>query len=332
MLNYILYRIMFFIPLLLIVSIVSFVVIQLPPGDWLSTYILVLERSGVKLAQGEIDQLRDLYGLDKPLYVQYFWWIRNILLYGNFGRSFQWNQPIKEILAERVPLSVFTSILAIIFVWAVAIPIGIYSALHQYSIFDYIFTFIGFIGLSIPGFLLALILMWFLYSQFGFMATGLFSPDFVTASWSIAKVLDMLKHLWLPVIIIGMSGTAGLIRTLRANLLDELRKQYVITARSKGLPERRLIFKYPVRIAVNPLISTIGWMLPGIFSGEALVSIVLNIQTVGPVLLRAVLAQDMYLAGSITLILSTLTIIGTLISDILLALVDPRIRYERVEE
>jgi peptide/nickel transport system permease protein len=217
-------------------------------------------------------------------------------------------------------------------VWIVAIPIGIYSALRQYSIFDYIFTFLGFIGLSIPSFLLALILMWFLYSNLGISITGLFSQAYNTAPWSIAKFIDMLKHIWLPIVIIGISGTAGLIRTIRANLLDELRKNYVITARAKGLPERKLIFKYPVRIAINPLISTIGWMLPGIFSGETLVSIVLNIQTVGPVLLRAVMSQDMYLAGGITLILSTLTITGTLISDILLAWLDPRIRYEGVEE
>jgi len=320
------------IPLLLVVSVVSFIIIQLPPGDFMTTYIANLKMSGVEVAKDEAARLRILYGLDKPLYVQYLMWIRNIILYGDFGRSFQWNQPVKEILADRVTLTVIISLLSTIFVWIVAIPIGIYSALRQYSVFDYTFTFLGFIGLSMPSFLLALILMWFLYSQFGFSMTGLFSPEFVTAPWSIARVLDMSKHIWLPIIIIGLSGTAGLIRTMRGNLLDELRKQYVIAAYAKGLPERRLIFKYPVRIAVNPLISTIGWMLPGIFSGEALVAIVLNIQTIGPVLLRAVMAQDMYLAGSITLILSTLAVIGTLISDILLAWLDPRIRYGGVTE
>jgi len=328
MLGYIIRRVIMLIPLLLIVSVVSFVIIQLPPGDFLTTYISNLRSSGVMVNEDEAARLKELYGLDKPLYIQYFIWIKNILLHGDFGRSFQWNQPVSEILAERVPLTVFISILSTIFVWLLAIPIGIYSALRQYSIFDYIFTFLGFIGLSIPGFLLALILMWFLYSQLGVSITGLFSPNFVTAPWSTAKVLDMFKHIWLPVIILGLGGTAGLIRTIRGNLLDELRKQYVITARTKGLPEGKLIFKYPVRIAINPLISTIGWMLPGIFSGESLVAIVLNIQTVGPVLLRAVMSQDMYLAGSITLILSALTVIGTLISDILLAWIDPRVRYE----
>jgi len=320
------------IPLLIIISIVSFLIIQLPPGDFLTVYISNLKSSGVEVSEDEASRLKSLYGLDKPVYVQYIIWIRNILLYGDLGRSFQWNRPVGEIIKERVPLSALISILSTIFVWIVAIPIGIYSALRQYSIFDYIFTFLGFIGLSIPSFLLALILMWFLYSNLGISITGLFSQAYNTAPWSIAKFIDMLKHIWLPIVIIGISGTAGLIRTIRANLLDELRKNYVITARAKGLPERKLIFKYPVRIAINPLISTIGWMLPGIFSGETLVSIVLNIQTVGPVLLRAVMSQDMYLAGGITLIFSTLTITGTLISDILLAWLDPRIRYEGVEE
>jgi len=331
MLSFIIRRILMFIPLLLAISVISFVIIQLPPGDFLTTMITQMKMSGIELAKDQAAALAQLYGLDKPIYIQYFIWMRN-LLRGDLGRSFQWNRPVNEILAERVPFSILISIMSTIFVWIVAIPVGIYSALRQYSPFDYIFTFLGFIGLSMPGFLLALILMWFLYSSFGISITGLFSPEFITAPWSIPKVIDMLKHIWLPVIIIGISGTAGLIRTMRANLLDELRKQYVITARAKGLPERRLIFKYPVRIAVNPLISTIGWMLPGIFSGETLVSIVLNIQTVGPVLLRAVMSQDMYLAGSITMILSALAIIGTLISDILLAWLDPRIRYGGVGE
>jgi peptide/nickel transport system permease protein len=326
MLNYIIYRIAIAIPLLLILSIVSFVIIQLPPGDYLTTYLNTLRLSGIQLNEDEVVRLKELYGLDKPLYMQYLIWIKNFAK-GDLGRSFQWNRPVNEILAERVPMTVLISILTTIFAWIIAIPIGIYSALRQYSVFDYTFTFLGYVGLSMPGFLLALILMWFLYSKFGFSMTGLFSPEFATASWSFAKLLNLLKHIWFPVVLIGMSGTAGLIRTMRGNLLDELRKQYVITARAKGLPERKLVFKYPVRIAINPLISTIGWMLPGIISGETLVSIVLNIQTVGPVLLRAVMSQDMYLAGSITLILSVLTVVGMLISDILLAWADPRIRY-----
>jgi len=320
-----------FIPLLLILSIVSFVIIQLPPGDMLTTHIMTLRMSGAQVSQDEIVRLTQLYGLDKPLYVQYLKWVGN-LLRGNLGYSFLWGRTVNEILSERLPLTVFISILTTIFVWMIAIPIGIYSALHQYSTFDYIFTFIGFIGLSVPGFLLALVAMWLLYKNFNINMTGLFSPEFAIAPWSAGKVIDMLKHVWFPLIIIGMSGTAGLIRTMRANLLDELRKQYVISARAKGLPERIVIFKYPVRMAINPLISTIGWMLAGIVSGEALVSIVLNIQTVGPVLLQATLNQDMYLAGSITMILSSLTIIGTLISDILLAWLDPRIRFGKVGE
>ncbi len=320
-----------FIPLLLILSIVSFVIIQLPPGDMLTTHIMTLRMSGAQVSQDEIVRLTQLYGLDKPLYIQYLKWVGN-LLRGNLGYSFLWGRTVNEILSERLPLTVFISILTTIFVWMIAIPIGIYSALHQYSTFDYVFTFIGFIGLSIPGFLLALVAMWVLYKNFNINMTGLFSPEFAIAPWSAGKVIDMLKHVWFPLIIIGMSGTAGLIRTMRANLLDELRKQYVISARAKGLPERIVIFKYPVRMAINPLISTIGWMLAGIVSGEALVSIVLNIPTVGPVLLQATLNQDMYLAGSITMILSSLTIIGTLISDILLAWLDPRIRFGKVGE
>lgn len=329
MLFYIIRRILLLIPLLLVLSMVSFVIIQLPPGDFLTTYIMGLQRQGIEIREEEIINLKRLYGLDKPMYAQYFIWIRN-LLSGNLGRSLQWGKPVNEILKERLPLTILISSLTTVFVWCVAIPIGIYSALHQYSTFDYIFTFIGFIGLSIPNFLLALVLLWLIFSNFGIAMTGLFSPEFINAPWGIAKAIDMLKRIWLPIIIIGMSGTAGLIRTMRGNLLDELRKQYVITARAKGLPERKLIFKYPVRIAINPLISTIGWMLPAIVSGETLTSIVLNIQTIGPILLGAVMAQDMYLAGSVTMILSFLTMIGTLISDILLAWIDPRIRYGRV--
>jgi len=331
MLGYIIYRIAIAIPLLLILSVVSFIIIQLPPGDYLSVYLNNLRLSGIQLNEDEVIRLKELYGLDKPLYMQYLIWIKNFIR-GDLGRSFQWNRPVNELLAERVPMTVIISILTTVFVWVVAIPIGIYSALRQYSVFDYTFTFIGYIGLSMPGFLLALILMWFLFTKFGFSMPGLFSPEYATAPWSFAKLLDMLKHIWFPIIIIGMSGTAGLIRTMRGNLLDELRKQYVITARAKGLPERKLIFKYPVRIAINPMISTIGWMFPGIVSGETLVSIVLNIQTVGPIFLRAVMSQDMYLAGSITLILSILTVIGMLVSDILLAWADPRIRYGGIGE
>jgi len=332
MLYYIIRRIIIIIPLLLILSIVSFIIIQLPPGSFLDTYVSTLKLSGTEVSDAEIARLVKLYDLDKPLYVQYFTWIKNIVLYGDFGRSFQWNRPVSQLIGERIGLTMLISILTIFFTWVIAVPIGIYSALHQYSIFDYIFTFLGFIGLALPSFLVALLVVWGAFSTFGISVTGLFSAKFINAPWSWAKVIDMLKHIWVPMVIIGISGTAGLIRTMRANLLDELRKQYVITARAKGLPERRLIFKYPVRIAVNPLVSTIGWMLPGVVGGEVIVSIVLNIPTTGPLLYGALQSQDMYLAGSFIMILSTLTVIGTLISDILLAWLDPRVRYGGMRE
>ncbi len=318
------------IPLLIILSVVSFVIIQLPPGDYLTVYIEQLKSSGALVSEETLARLVKEYGLDKPIYMQYFIWMKNIVTQGNFGRSFQWNKPINDLIRERLTLSIVLSLLSVVLTWIIGIPIGIYSAIRQYSTFDYIFTFIGFIGLSVPGFLLALIIIWFAYSQFGLTVTGLFSQAYVDAPWSLEKVADMFKHIWVPVIIIGMAGTAGLIRTMRANLLDELRKQYVIVARAKGLPEKRLLFKYPVRIAINPMISTIGWTLPSIFSGETIVSIVLNLPTMGPLFMQALLAQDMYLAGSFVLIASFLTLIGTLLSDILLAWVDPRIRYENI--
>lgn len=311
---------------------VSFFLIQLPPGDWVSFYIQNLRMSGVEVSEDEAARLTRMYGLDKPLYVQYLRWMEGMLLRGDFGWSFQWNKPVKEILKERIPLTVFISLLSLIFSWFIAIPIGIYSATHQYSIMDYVFTFIGFIGLATPGFLLALILAWAFFKFFNFSALGLFSTEYLDAPWSWAKFADMLKHLWLPMIMVGLAGTGVNIRVMRANLLDELQKQYVITARAKGLPWIRILFKYPVRVAINPIISTVSWVLPGIVSGEILVAIVLSLQTTGPVLLRAVLAQDMYLAGSIVMILSTLTVTGALLADILLAALDPRIRYEGVQK
>lgn len=310
----------------------SFIIIQLPPGDFLTSYIAQLRASGTDVSEETIQSLIQLYGLDQPLHIQYFRWIGNIITKGDFGRSFQWNKPVAEVIGERLSLTIAISLLTMLFTWVVAIPIGIYSATHQYSAFDYFFTFVGFIGISVPGFLLALIILWVSHRYLGLTITGLFSPEFIASPWSLAKILDMFKRIWVPIVIIGLSGTAGLIRVMRATLLDELKKQYVTTARAKGVPERTLLFKYPVRMAINPLISTIGWMLPSIISGETLVSIVLNLQTTGPVLLRATMCQDMYLAGSFVLILSALTLTGTLISDILLAWVDPRIRYGGVNE
>jgi peptide/nickel transport system permease protein len=327
MLNFIGYRILQLIPLLLAISLIVFFIIQLPPGDFLETYIQQLKLSGTELDAGTILNLQKQYGLDQPFIVQYFIWMKNIILEGDLGRSFQWNQPVTEVLGGRLMLTMVISVISLIFVWIVAIPIGIYSAVRQYSILDYVFTFIGFIGLAVPGFLLALVVLYIVFVNTGVSLSGLFSTEFVDAPWSMAKVMDMLPRLVLPVIIIGMSGTAGLIRVMRGMLLDELSKQYVITARAKGVESKRLLFKYPVRMAINPLISTIGWTLPALISGEAIVSIVMNLPTTGPILLRALMFQDMYLAGSFLLIVSVLTVIGTLISDILLVWLDPRIRF-----
>ncbi len=327
MIAYILRRLFLLIPVLVVISMMIFMIIQLPPGDYLTAYVSRLEASGIRVTESQAEAMKRQYGLDLPFVGQYTRWIANILLKGDFGRSFNWNKPVSELLVERVPLTMAISLATTIFVFAVSIPIGIYSATHKYSFFDYFFTFVGFIGLSVPGFLLALVLMWSIYSTFDISVGGLFSPEYADAPWGINKVLDLLSRIWFPMIIIGMSGTASLIRVMRANLLDELQKQYVITARAKGMPEQAVLFRYPVRIAVNPIISTIGWILPSIVGGEVLVSIVLNLQTTGPVLLQAVRFQDMYLAGSIILILSTLTVVGTLVADILLVWLDPRIRY-----
>lgn len=332
MIGYIFRRLLQLIPMLLAISIVIFFIIQLPPGDYLTTYITRLQASGVKVTEDQALALARQYGLDKPIYGQYLTWISNILLRGDFGRSFSWNKPVSDLLIERVPMTMVVSLVTTVFVFAVSIPIGVYSAVRKYSFFDYLFTFLGFFGLSVPGFLLALVLIWGIYSFFGISVGGLFSAQYADAPWSAGKVLDLISHMFFPIFIIGMSGTASLIRVMRGNLLDELPKQYVITARAKGVPERQVLSRYPVRIAVNPIISTIGWILPSIVGGEVLVSIVLNLPTTGPVLLQAVLYQDMYLAGGITLLLSVLTVVGTLLADILLVWVDPRIRYGGLSE
>ena len=330
--SYIIKRVLQLIPLIIAISIIVFIIIQLPPGDYITTYVQQLELSGNEVDQSQIESLKRQYAFDKPAYQQYFTWIKNIVTKGDFGKSFQWNLPVAEVIGSRLGITVAISFATLVFVWMVAIPIGIYSATHQYSVFDYIFTFIGFIGLAVPGFLIALILVYVVFKYTGVSVTGLFSPEFQGADWSWAKFVDMLPRIWLPIFVIGIGSTAGLIRTTRAMLLDELQKQYVITARAKGVAEKKLLFKYPVRIAINPLISTIGWTLPALFSGEAIVSIVLNMPTTGPVLLRALMSQDMYLSGSFLLIVSVLTVIGTLLSDILLAVIDPRIRFGGVTE
>ena len=327
MLVYIIRRLLMLIPILLLVSFIAFFVIELPPGDWVTTYVTQLRSSGIELSSQEAQRLTELYGFDQPTYVRYFKWISGIVTRGDFGWSFQWGKPVGEIIAERLPITLAISLMALVFSWLVAIPIGIYSATHQYSLIDYLATFIGFIGLATPGFLLAMILAWAANQYLGFSALGLYSTEFLDKPWSFAKAIDMLKHMILPLIIIGMASAGSTIRVLRGNLLDELKKQYVVTARAKGLSEIQLLFKYPVRLALNPVFSTIGWLLPAIFAGEVLISIVLSVPSIGPLLLRSTLAQDMYLTGSIVLILSALTIVGSLISDIYLAWADPRIRY-----
>jgi len=329
--NYILRRIAVLVVLLFFITIIVFVLIQLPPGDYVTVHVMELQAAGQNVQEADIIAFKQLYGLDKTLHEQYFIWMRNIFIRGDFGMSFTFygqGKSVADLLAERVPLTAAISLLSTLFVYGMAVPIAIYSATHQYSPFDYFWTLVGFIGLATPSFLLALIIMWIAFSKFNITVIGLFSEEFVNAPWTVAKLNDFLKHVWIPVTIIGLSGTAGTIRSLRATLLDELNRQYVITARSKGLSELKLLFKYPVRVAINPTISTIGWMLPTIISGEVLVSMVMNIPTTGPLLLQALLQQDMYLAGSILLILSALTVIGTLLSDILLAWWDPRIRYD----
>jgi peptide/nickel transport system permease protein len=251
------------------------------------------------------------------------------MLHGDFGYSLDWKKPVSELLAERVPLTVVISLFSVLFVYVVAIPIGIYSATRQYSFLDYVFTVIGFAGLAIPSFILALVMMVVAMKFLGLSVGGLFSMEYLTQPWSFAKFVDMLKHLPVPIVVIGAGGTAGLIRVMRGCLLDELRKQYVITARAKGLSEVRLLFRYPVRVAVSPIVSTIGWMLPGIVAGETITAIVLNLPTTGPMLFTALMSQDMFLAGSIVMILTCLTVVGTFLSDLLLVWIDPRIRMEK---
>ncbi len=326
--QFILQRLALLIPFLFLVSIMSFIIIQLPPGDYVDSYIRNLQLQGGTVNDAQKAALEAQYGLDKSFPAQYLSWIGNIILHGDFGNSFRYQVPVEQILAERIPRTIAISFASILLTWIIAVPLGIISALRQYSGWDYLFAFISFLGLSVPAFLLALVLMYVVYAQTGWFVTGLFSPEYRTAPWSFDKLIDLLKNIWLPLLVLSLTSTGGIIRILRASLLDELRKQYVTTARAKGLPERLLILRYPVRIALNPLISTIGWMLPAVVGGEVVVSKVLNLPTTGPVLLEAIQSQDMYLAGALVMILSALTIFGTLISDILLAVFDPRIRYD----
>lgn len=326
MVEFVIRRFGLMIVTLVAVSMVAFAIIELPPGDYLTAYAATLRASGDSIDQAELDGLKRRFGLDQPIYIRYAKWMWGVLR-GDFGYSFGWNKPVSELIWERLVLTVVVTFSALIFTWVVGFLIGLYSATHQYSVGDYTFTAVSFVGLGIPDFLIALVLLWVGFRYFNANVGGLFSRDFQTAPWSWAKFVDMLKHLWVPLIVLGVGGTAGMIRIMRANLLDELRKPYVITARAKGLKESKLLMKYPVRIALNPFISTAGWSLPQLISGATIISVVLSLPTAGPLLLNALMVQDMYLAASFVLLLSALTIIGTLISDILLAWLDPRIRH-----
>ena len=328
MVGYAIRRFIYMIVLMVVISIVSFTIIQLPPSDYVDIRVAQLMAQGQVVAEAEIESLKRLYGLDQPPVQQYLGWVWR-MLHGDLGRSFRFGQPVADLIMERLPLTLAINLLATALVYAIAVPIGIYSATHQYSIGDYAFTVVGFMGIATPGFLLALALMLLLHNLLGFGAGGLFSPQYQLADWSVAKVLDMMKHLVVAIVVEALAGTAGLIRVMRGCLLDELKKPYVVTARSKGLDERKVLFKYPIRIAINPIVSTIGWMLPGIVSGGAIVEIVLSLPTIGPLILSGLMSMDMYLAGSAVMVLAFLTIIGSFVSDMLLVVVDPRIRYEK---
>ena len=321
----ILRRVVLALPTLLFISIVSFAIIQLPPGDFVTTTVSQWIAQGESVNAETEAMLRARYGVDQPVSMQYLKWLRNIIR-GDLGVSWAWAKPIGALVAERLPWSLLVSCVSLVFVYLVAIPIGVLSATRQYTLSDYAFTFVGFIGLAIPNFLFALIFLWLFFLATGNSAVGLFSREYLSAPWSVGKVFDLLKHLIIPVIIVGTAGTASLIRVMRANLLDELKKQYVIVARAKGLTEGRLLFRYPVRMAINPIVSTVGWTLPALVNGELLTSIVLGLPTLAPVLLQSLLTEDLYLAGSIIFILSILTVVGTLLSDLLLVWADPRIR------
>jgi len=326
MLRFVVKRLLIVIPMLVAISFLTFVLIQLPPGDFLTAEVAQMRINGDIVDQQQIDWLRETYGLDQPLLVQYFQWVKNIVLHGDLGFSFMWKKPVNDLIGERILMTLALSLATLIFTYLVAIPIGIYSAIKQYSWFDYVSSGFAFIGMATPSFTLALILMIVMNRCFGISIGGLFSREFVSAPWNWAKFGDMCKHMITPMIVLGTSGTAEIIRVMRSQLLDEIKKLYVTTARSKGVGEAKLTLKYPIRAALLPIISTIGWMLPSIFSGATITAVVLSLPTEGPLLLSSLLDQDMYLAGSFLLIEATLTVIGTMISDILTAWLDPQTR------
>lgn len=325
MLGYVIRRILVMIPTLIAISALVFIIIQLPPGDYFTTYMNELQSRGETVDKAKLEFIKEQYGFDKPMIEQYFVWLVN-MLQGDFGYSFEFGLPVSEVVGDRMWLSFVVSFTTILFTWIVAFPIGVYSAVRQYSVGDYTLTFFGFLGLATPNFLLALVLQWVAFTTWGTSIGGLMDPEFIDKGWSLDKTLSILEHLWVPVLVIGTSGTAGMIRRLRANLLDELHKQYVTTARAKGLPPGKALIKYPLRMALNPFIADIGNLLPEVISGAAIVSIVLSLPTTGPMLLNALQSQDMYLAGSFLMFLAALTVVGTLISDLALGMLDPRIR------
>ncbi len=326
MIKFILRRLGYALFTILMITVVAFAVIQLPPGDYITDKL-----NQVRGTSGQVDpeleqRLREAYGFNEPGYVQYFKWLTNIVTRGEFGWSFVRNRDAGDIIKERLPMSMAMTLGAFALVWSIALPLGIYSAVKKYSIIDYGAGFVGFFGIAIPNFILAIALLYITYKWFDRASIGLFSTEFQDAPWSLARVIDLLKHLWVPALVVSMGGIASLVQTMRANLLDELNKPYVNTARAKGLSEARLLWKYPVRHALNPFVSTIGWLLPALISGEVIVSIVMNLPTAGALLYRALLDQDQYVAAGFILILSGLTVVGTFISDLLLAWLDPRIR------
>lgn len=326
MATYVFKRLLLMIPTLAIISVISFWVINLPPGNYVDAFMAQMAGQGQIPDVETRQQLEAMYGVNQPLYVQYYKWITRALR-GDFGQSFEWRRPVVELLGDRLWRTIAISLATVLFVYLVAIPIGIFSALHKYSLWDYVLTLIGFLGLSIPNFSLALIMLYLSFEYFDMNVGGLFSPAFENAPWSWARLLDLFAHLWVPIVVVGTSGTAGLIRVTRANLLDELDKQYVVAARARGMPRRKLLWKYPVRVAMNPVISSAAFILPAVVSGATITAIVLNLPTTGPIYLRALQSQDMYVAGAFILLLSSLTVIGTLLSDLLLAWADPRIRF-----
>jgi peptide/nickel transport system permease protein len=337
MLRYLIQRLFVMIPTLLVISFLVFAIIQAPPGDFLESMIAEQQSRGENVNQDKIDFLRHTYGLDKPFYLQYLHWMfgdwdglkheNGGLIFGDMGYSFEHMLPVTEVIGDALSLTVLISIASILFVWVVSFPIAVYSATHQYGFFDYVFTFLGYLGLATPSFLIALVLLYFANIWFGTSVGGLLDPQYIDQPWSWGKVASLMEHMWVPVLVIGLPGTAGMIRRLRANLLDELNKQYVVTGRAKGLPPFRLLVKYPLRVSLNPFIADIGSLLPELISGSVVVSVVMSLPITGPILLAALRSQDMYLAGSFLMFMALLTVVGIFISDLALALLDPRIRF-----